>query len=82
MKKILYIQGDVTYELGGGLGSWAKSVEKKVVKGTTRFIGEVLMYAYTVYPKGCFNKYEINWCPVDRDLCHDFDKLRSWKNNL
>lgn len=55
------------YELGCGLGSWAKSFENDVKSGDVRFIGGVLMYAYTVYPRK-WSKNEVNWTPVDDSL--------------
>lgn len=79
MKKILYTQGDITYEVGIGLGSWALS-EEKVPIGTTRVIGGILMYAYTVYTYYIFS-HSTNWVPIDKDT-NEFEKLRSWRNNL
>lgn len=71
---------DGKYYLGGGLGSWAKSFENGVKKGDVRFIGEIVMYAYTVYRRGWFKPDEVNWSPCDREQCHDFSKLEQWCN--
>jgi len=38
MKKVIL---DNKYELGGGLGSWAKSIEKNVKVGDVRVIGQI-----------------------------------------
>lgn len=69
------------YVLGGGLGSWAKSFERGVKRGEMRCIGGIAMYAYTIYPRW-FRAPEVNWCPIDRELCHDFDKLKVWMTSL
>lgn len=77
MKTILLKQGDIEYQLGGGLGSWAKSFERyRVEVGTVRLIDSILMSAYTVYPK--WTVYEINWSPIDEKF-NTFENLRSWK---
>lgn len=87
MKQILYTQGGDTYELGGGLESWAMSREsKKIKKGEVRYIGGIVMYAYTI--ERCsflglrLDKDIVHWCPVDSELCHNSEKLVTWKNNV
>lgn len=80
-KKILYNNG-VQYELGGGMGSWAKSFENGVKHGDVRRINLVLMYAYTVrhkYAIFLFKKSEVNWCPVDETF-NTPENLRNWMN--
>ena len=80
-KKIIL---DNKYELGGGMGSWAKSYEYDVKLGDVRVIGGKLMYAYSIY-----NRYfvfiiltpKINWCPVDETLKFDVD-MKKWIASL
>ncbi len=74
---------DNKYELGGGLGSWAKSRESVTInKGDVRVIGGILMYAYSIYRTNSFSIIgdEVNWCPVDTKL--GFDDLRDWVKNV
>lgn len=75
MKKIILNE---MYEIGGGIGAWAISQERGIKLGDCRVIGEILMHASTIYKRGFF-KTEIWWTPVDRALCHDYDKLREWR---
>lgn len=83
MKKVIL---DDKYELGGGLGSWAKSLETiTVTKGDVRLIGGLLMYAYTIVPASFFNFKEgrdvVNWVPIDYEF-NTFDNLHKWINSL
>ncbi len=85
MKTIIYKQGNIEYVLGGGLGSWAKSKETVTVNvGDTRVIDGILMYAYIVHVPSIWNfkdgRDEVHWTPVDRDLCHDWEKMKNWSN--
>lgn len=74
---------DDKYELGGGMGSWAKSKETvTVTKGDVRTIGGILMYAYTVYSVPWYKftgdcRHVVNWCPVD-ELLNNPENLRKW----
>lgn len=78
-KKTILNQGDISYELGGGLGSWAKSKERKVLDiGDTRVIGGILMSVYMADYGFLINKYD--WTPVDKELCYDFKRLTEWMN--
>jgi len=65
------------YELGAGIGSWAMSREYGIKKGDVRFIGGVLMYAYSIYRRGVFKPLEVNWTPVD-DKYNTNENLREW----
>lgn len=75
MKEIFWTQGDITYKLNGGLGSWAKSYERLPI-GTTRVINGILMYVYTCYT-GRFMKSRSSWCPVDKKY-NTPENLRAW----
>jgi len=77
MKKIIL---NDHYELGAGIGSWAKSKESHSVKhGDVRYIGKILMYAYSVYPTPWYSVYdsEVNWTPVD-DKSNTYPDLYRW----
>lgn len=81
-KKIML---DDKYELGGGLGSWAKSREAATINiGDVRVIGGILMYAYIIKEASPFNfkegRDEVCWTPVDNKL--GFDDLREWVKNV
>lgn len=78
-RRVLFEEGQ-EYQLGGGFGSWALSFERGIRRGDVRMIDGVLMYAYTVYREGWFGVRRVNWCPVDRKLCHDSAGLRSFTN--
>jgi len=79
-QNIIYKQGKIKYELGGGMGSWAKEttfLHPKVNLGDTRVIKGVLMYAYSIHLTSGFFNYTVHWCPVDSQL-NDWSKLREW----
>jgi hypothetical protein len=78
MKSVLLKQGDITYSLGSGTGSWAKSFEKGIVHGNTRVIDGILMYAIYIYKKGLLGSLEVNWTPVDEELGKEYTNLRKW----
>lgn len=81
MKKVIL---NDKYELGGGMGSWAKSYESATVTvGDVRLIGGVLMSAYMVRSPSFFSLKadEVHWTPVD-DKYNNFDNLRIWINQV
>lgn len=96
MKKVTLTEGETTYTLGGGMGSWAKSFEKCVKVGEVRYIGGMLMYAYSIYPNWVFSPDEVNWCPVDNikipslynpknppdEVVNSWDRMKKWMDNL
>lgn len=67
------------YELGGGMGCWARSFENNVDVGEVRVIGEVLMHSRYVYRRK-WSKNEISWVPVD-DKLNGFSQLKDWIRN-
>lgn len=67
------------YVLGGGFGSWAKSIERGARVGDVRMIGGVLMYAYSIHSRGPFRKKEVNWVPVDESIKRDFENVRRFQ---
>lgn len=75
------------YELGGGMGSWAKSRETVTVnEGDVRLIGGVLMSAYRVTRSPWWKllgdcRDEVWWTPVD-EAFNSFDNLRNWINRV
>jgi hypothetical protein len=76
MKKVILNE---KYELGAGLGCWAKSREYVTIQpGDVRFIGGMLMYAYSV--KYCLITCEVNWTPIDHR--QNFEDLRNWMNRI
>mgnify|MGYP001577974232 CR=1 FL=1 len=94
-KQITLTEGKVNYILGGGIGSWAKSIEKNVKVGEVRFIGGMLMYACAIYLRGFWNiTQEVNWCPVDMrkmpTICFkeepvyvaEYTRMKEWVANL
>jgi hypothetical protein len=76
MKKIIL---NDKYELGLGMGSWAKSNENNVIIGECRKINGIVMYAYSIYKRELFRLDEVNWCPVDESF-NTIENLRSWVN--
>lgn len=80
MKTVILTQGDLDYELGVGLGNWAKSKEDNHLEiGHTRVIGGILMAVYMRKLK--MFKSEYTWTPVDRDF-NSFENQREWRNSL
>lgn len=73
---------DGKYELGIGVGCWAKSYERNVKVGDLRKIGDKLMFAYNVWPKSgfffMFTTYEVNWVPVDAQDTGEYNNMRAW----
>lgn len=77
MKTIIYNR----YEIGIGLGCWAKSDEYDTVReGDVRYIGGILMHAYVIRRKFLF-KYIVSWCPID-DQINTMEKMKEWINKL
>ena len=82
MKEIIL---DGKYELGGGLGCWAKSKERyaQVRKGDVRVIDGVLMYAFSVKQAPWYQlsdiRDEVWWTPVDEKY-NTMENLRKFKN--
>jgi len=86
MKKVILTQGDIIYELGIGLGNWAKSLETVTInQGDVRLIGGILMYAYIIKEASFFNltdgRTQVTWAPVDENF-NTFDNQTKWKNSL
>lgn len=84
MKKVTIENG--RYEIGGGMGCWAKSMETTTInKGDVRLIGGVLMYAYRIRVASFWNfkegRDEVWWTPVDEEF-NNSQNLRNWVNNL
>lgn len=80
-KRILF--DNDRYEVGLGMGQWAKSVESKPVDlGSVRVVGGVLMYAYSQHKFGFgFGSWEISWVPVD-DKANTPNGMRVWVASL
>ncbi len=79
MSKTITIE-DGRYEVGFGIGAWAKSKEKKTVqKGDVRVIAKVLMHAWSI--QNCYGKNNVWWVPVYENE-NSPDDLRKWINNL
>lgn len=76
MKRVIL---DDKYELGGGIGAWAKSHENGVLKGEVRVIGGELMFAWVVHFRK-YSKNEVWWVPVDKSRSYDNAQLRLWMN--
>lgn len=80
MKKIVI---DNKYELGNGMGCWAKSYENyEINEGEVRFIDHILMYAYQIYPPSFWSfksTTEVWWTPVDYSY-NTPENLRKWIN--
>lgn len=87
-KKITYKQGDIEYELGGGLGSWAKSLETVTVNiGDVRVIGKKLMCAFIIRRASMWNfkegRDEVCWMPVDdAEKQYLFPDIKKWMDSL
>ena len=81
MKKITLEDG--RYEIGIGIGAWAKSVEdKSVTHGTVRVIGGILMCAWNIQPVNWpWQDHEVSWHPVD-DSKNMPEDLRAWVQRL
>lgn len=77
-KKVVLTQGEVDYELGGGLGCWARSTEERRLDvGDTRVINGILMSVYKAKYK--FFDSEYTWTPVDEKY-NSFENLTLWIN--
>jgi len=73
---------DGKYEIGAGMGCWAKSFETvTVTKGDVRLIGGILMSAYRVEIPSIWNfkegRDQVWWTPVDEKFNTPED-LRNW----
>lgn len=69
---------DNKYELGGGMGCWAKSFENNIKVGHVRVIGGKLMKATYVYIKR-WKPNEVWWTPVDENReSTDWDAMKEW----
>lgn len=81
MKKITLTDSNgLSYELGTGLGFWAKSIEKRTLDiGDTRVIGGILMCIYLAN-YGVL-KATYNWVPVDEKF-NTFENQKKWKSSL
>lgn len=77
MKKVTLDLNGTIYELGGGLGAWAKSRENGVKRGTVRMIGGVLLYAWAIHQRGWFGPHEVYWAPAERDF-NSVENLRKF----
>ena len=76
MKKTIWSQGDIEYEIGYGLGNWAESKESRhLEKGDTRVIKGLLMCVYSA-EYGFFNSI-YKWVPVDENF-NTFENRRTW----
>lgn len=70
------------YELGTGMGCWAKSFEAVfVTKGDVRLIGGLLMSAYRIETMSFWNfiegRYEVWWTPIT-DSFNTPENLKNW----
>ena len=78
MKKITIEDG--RYEVGEGVGAWAKSHES-VERGTVRVIGGKLMEAKYIWSRRWWQEPVICWTPVD-DKGNSYEALRAWMASL
>ena len=73
---------DDKYEIGLGIGCWAKSIEKySVVEGDVRLIGNVLMSAYNIEPLNFVFGNRVWWKPID-DNFNSNENYRKWVKGL
>ena len=85
MNRIIIENGK--YEIGDGLGCWAKSSEVvTVTEGDVRLIGGILMFAYHVERSPWYKitgdcRDVVNWTPVDNTF-NTYENLRSWKRAI
>lgn len=85
MKTIKYVQYNKEYTiLGDGWTKWALSHEtRKIVKGDTRVIGNMLMYAADINISGLlFKCYHVYWSPVSKDLMYKSQTKEDWISKL
>lgn len=81
MKKVILTQGEIEYELGLGIGSWARSIESDIIEGDTRVINDILMQAKYVYRDNWwFASLTVNWAPVDKEFGREYNNLQKWMN--
>lgn len=81
MSKVSYIDIDKTrYYFNGTYGAWCKTYENSVKVGDVRFIGNIFLYAYKVYPAiSYFGKKEIWWCGAKPT---EMTGIREWWDNV
>lgn len=78
-RTIIWDDGYTKYKLGGGMGSWAESIEgNNLPIGTTRYIKGIVMYLYSAYPIKWSFKNEYNWVPIDKTF--KWSDLEEWMN--
>lgn len=82
-KKIIL---DDRYKVVGYLGCWVQSKETVTVNvGDVRYIGGLLMYAYTVHRASFFNLIDgrdtVNWVVADEKR-NTMESIREWVDSL